>query len=89
MTQHLFRKMAVDSEVESEVFEITDFTTALEWERFISKVEDVLNDWTLIGHYLGKPPEKASSFHLHLELILCHSAPYQNTFGRELISQEC
>uniref|UniRef100_A0A8D0L343 Rab3 GTPase-activating protein catalytic subunit n=1 Tax=Sphenodon punctatus TaxID=8508 RepID=A0A8D0L343_SPHPU len=40
---------------ESEVFEITDFTTASEWERFISKVEEVLNDWKLIGIASGKP----------------------------------
>ncbi|KAF6362063.1 RAB3 GTPase activating protein catalytic subunit 1 [Rhinolophus ferrumequinum] len=50
--------MAADSEPESEVFEITDFTTASEWERFISKVEEVLNDWKLIGNTLGKPLEK-------------------------------
>ncbi|KAK7826688.1 hypothetical protein U0070_007850 [Myodes glareolus] len=50
--------MAADSEPESEVFEITDFTTASEWERFISKVEEVLNDWKLIGNSLGQPLEK-------------------------------
>uniref|UniRef100_A0ABI7YDI6 Rab3 GTPase-activating protein catalytic subunit n=1 Tax=Felis catus TaxID=9685 RepID=A0ABI7YDI6_FELCA len=50
--------MAADSEPESEVFEITDFTTASEWERFISKIEEVLNDWKLIGNSLGKPLEK-------------------------------
>ncbi|NWV59056.1 RB3GP protein, partial [Malurus elegans] len=43
---------------ESEVFEITDFTTASEWERFISKIEEVLNDWKLIGITSGKPLEK-------------------------------
>ena len=81
--------MAVDSECKSEVFEITDFTTALEWERFISKVEEVLNDWKLIRHSLGKPLEKASGFHLCPELIRCHSVPYPNTTGREQVSQEC
>uniref|UniRef100_A0A8C8R4W1 Rab3 GTPase-activating protein catalytic subunit n=1 Tax=Pelusios castaneus TaxID=367368 RepID=A0A8C8R4W1_9SAUR len=50
--------MAADSEPESDVFEITDFTTASEWERFISKVEEVLNDWKLIGISSGKPLEK-------------------------------
>ncbi|XP_067300747.1 rab3 GTPase-activating protein catalytic subunit isoform X1 [Pseudorasbora parva] len=50
--------MAADSDPESEVFEITDFTTASEWERFISRVEEVLNDWKLIGCRFGKPPEK-------------------------------
>ncbi|KAG8432237.1 hypothetical protein GDO86_016757 [Hymenochirus boettgeri] len=50
--------MAADSDPESEVFEITDFTTASEWERFISKVEEVLNDWKLIGESSKKAPEK-------------------------------
>ncbi|XP_051566571.1 rab3 GTPase-activating protein catalytic subunit isoform X2 [Myxocyprinus asiaticus] len=50
--------MAADSDPESEVFEITDFTTASEWERFISRVEEVLNDWKLIGCRVGKPPQK-------------------------------
>ncbi|XP_072274189.1 rab3 GTPase-activating protein catalytic subunit isoform X2 [Pyxicephalus adspersus] len=50
--------MAADSDPESEVFEITDFTTASEWERFISKVEEVLNDWKLIGDSFKKTPEK-------------------------------
>ena len=46
----LLHKMAVNSEPESKVLEITDFTTASEWERFISKVEEILNAWKLIGH---------------------------------------
>ncbi|KTF85694.1 hypothetical protein cypCar_00028496 [Cyprinus carpio] len=50
--------MAADGDPESEVFEITDFTTASEWERFISRVEEVLNDWKLIGSGVGKPLEK-------------------------------
>jgi hypothetical protein len=33
--------MVADSE--SKVVEISDFITALEWERFIAKVEEVLN----------------------------------------------
>ncbi|KAF5890244.1 rab3 GTPase-activating protein catalytic subunit isoform X1, partial [Clarias magur] len=50
--------MAADSDPECEVFEITDFTTASEWERFVSRVEEVLNDWKLISSNVGKPPEK-------------------------------
>ncbi|XP_056889603.1 rab3 GTPase-activating protein catalytic subunit isoform X2 [Takifugu flavidus] len=42
--------MAADSDTESEVFEITDFTTASDWERFVSRVEEVLNEWKLIGN---------------------------------------
>ncbi|EDO49526.1 predicted protein, partial [Nematostella vectensis] len=34
---------------ESEVFEITDFTTASEWERFIARLEEVLHEWMLAG----------------------------------------
>ncbi|KAK7877036.1 hypothetical protein WMY93_032254 [Mugilogobius chulae] len=41
--------MAADDDTETEVFEITDFTTASEWERFVSRLEEVLNDWKLIG----------------------------------------
>ncbi|XP_033871211.3 rab3 GTPase-activating protein catalytic subunit-like isoform X1 [Acipenser ruthenus] len=51
-------KMAADSDPESDVFEITDFTTASGWERFVSKVEEVLNDWKLIGSSVHKPLEK-------------------------------
>ena len=58
--------MMVDIELEPELFEITNFTTASEWERFISKVEEVLNDWKLIGPSLGKPLEKVRSVHLYL-----------------------
>ncbi|XP_051884475.1 rab3 GTPase-activating protein catalytic subunit isoform X2 [Pristis pectinata] len=50
--------MAADSDPESDVFEITDFTTASEWERFVSKIEEVLNDWKLIGSTTSKPLEK-------------------------------
>ncbi|XP_074476552.1 rab3 GTPase-activating protein catalytic subunit isoform X1 [Sebastes fasciatus] len=51
--------MAADSDPESDVFEINDFTTASEWERFVSKVEEVLNDWKLIGSSAGHvTPEK-------------------------------
>ncbi|XP_034042016.1 rab3 GTPase-activating protein catalytic subunit [Thalassophryne amazonica] len=48
--------MAADSEPESEVFEITDFTTASGWERFVSRIEEVLNDWQLIGSSVPKTP---------------------------------
>ncbi|GAV09841.1 hypothetical protein RvY_19316 [Ramazzottius varieornatus] len=31
----------------NEVFEITDFTTASDWERLIARLEDVINEWKL------------------------------------------
>ncbi|KAB0357492.1 hypothetical protein FD754_001648 [Muntiacus muntjak] len=38
------------------------FTSSTTWEaQFISKVEEVLNDWKLIGNSLGKPLEKVRS----------------------------
>lgn len=53
--------MAADNDPESEVFEITDFTTASEWERFVSRVEEVLNEWKLTENYVGKlSPEKGA-----------------------------
>ncbi|XP_074519862.1 rab3 GTPase-activating protein catalytic subunit isoform X2 [Halichoeres trimaculatus] len=53
--------MAADSDPETEVFEITDFTTASEWERFVSRVEEVLNDWKLVGSSAGRfSPEKGA-----------------------------
>ncbi|XP_025765611.1 rab3 GTPase-activating protein catalytic subunit isoform X3 [Oreochromis niloticus] len=59
---HLAGVAKLDSELaqpESEVFEITDFTTASEWERFVSRVEEVLNDWKLTGNTARKvSPEK-------------------------------
>ena len=36
-------------EEDSEVFEITDFTTASDWERFVSKLEEVLHEWKLVS----------------------------------------
>ncbi|CAG0913609.1 unnamed protein product [Notodromas monacha] len=34
---------------ESEVFEICDFTTPTEWERFVARLEEVLHEWQLNG----------------------------------------
>ncbi|CAG5912367.1 unnamed protein product [Menidia menidia] len=50
--------MAAD-DLDSDVFEINDFTTASEWERFVSRVEEVLSDWKLTEASVGKrSPEK-------------------------------
>ncbi|XP_033104847.1 rab3 GTPase-activating protein catalytic subunit-like isoform X2 [Anneissia japonica] len=38
--------MSEESE-DTDVFEITDFTTASEWERFIARLEHILHDWKL------------------------------------------
>ncbi|XP_052237519.1 rab3 GTPase-activating protein catalytic subunit-like isoform X2 [Dreissena polymorpha] len=45
--------MAADDE--GDVFEITDFTTASDWERFISRVEEILHEWKLVTS-TPKPP---------------------------------
>ncbi|ESP04825.1 hypothetical protein LOTGIDRAFT_211630 [Lottia gigantea] len=48
-------------EDESEVFEITDFTTASDWERFIARFEEILHEWKLVNRgYL--PPVKKGDF---------------------------
>ncbi|XP_072180720.1 rab3 GTPase-activating protein catalytic subunit-like [Diadema setosum] len=49
--------MADDVE-ESEVFEITDFTTASEWERFIARLEQVIHDWRLTSTTKWPPLRK-------------------------------
>ncbi|CAG5116376.1 unnamed protein product [Candidula unifasciata] len=36
-------------EDEADVFEITDFTTASEWERFIARLEEILHEWKLVN----------------------------------------
>lgn len=37
------------AEEDGDVFEITDFTTASEWERFIARLEEVLHEWKLVN----------------------------------------
>lgn len=37
------------AEEDGDVFEITDFTTASEWERFIAQLEEVLHEWKLVN----------------------------------------
>ncbi|XP_064598105.1 rab3 GTPase-activating protein catalytic subunit-like [Liolophura sinensis] len=39
--------MAADED--ADVFEITDFTTASEWERFIARFEETLHEWKLVS----------------------------------------
>ncbi|XP_048577238.1 rab3 GTPase-activating protein catalytic subunit isoform X2 [Nematostella vectensis] len=50
---------------ESEVFEITDFTTASEWERFIARLEEVLHEWMLAGgsHRTSSTSVGSTAFH--------------------------
>ncbi|KAL3864829.1 hypothetical protein ACJMK2_006481 [Sinanodonta woodiana] len=51
--------MAADDD--GEVFEITDFTTASEWERFIARVEEILHEWKLVNCE-PKPPAKKGEY---------------------------
>ncbi|XP_014777563.1 rab3 GTPase-activating protein catalytic subunit [Octopus bimaculoides] len=39
--------MAADDD--ADVFEITDFTTASDWERFIARLEEILHEWRLVN----------------------------------------
>lgn len=54
----LLCKLTAKSKPESYMVGIKDFTTASELERPISKLEEVLNDWKLVGNSLGNPLEK-------------------------------
>jgi len=46
------------SDEDSDVFEITDFTTASEWERFIARLEEILHEWKLISLSHSLPLDK-------------------------------
>ncbi|KAG8201721.1 hypothetical protein JTE90_012782 [Oedothorax gibbosus] len=48
----------MSSEEEQDVFEITDFTTASEWERFISRIEEVFHEWKLPQRNFFAPLKK-------------------------------
>lgn len=39
-------KMTEDAE-DHEIFDINDFTTASDWERFIVRIEEIINEWKL------------------------------------------
>ncbi|XP_013395929.1 rab3 GTPase-activating protein catalytic subunit-like [Lingula anatina] len=43
---------------EPEVFEITDFTTASEWERFIARIEELIHEWKLTSPVSLSPLKK-------------------------------
>ncbi|XP_035220404.1 rab3 GTPase-activating protein catalytic subunit-like [Stegodyphus dumicola] len=48
----------MSSEEDQEVFEITDFTTASDWERFIARIEEVFHEWKLPQHTSVQPLKK-------------------------------
>ncbi|XP_023243587.1 rab3 GTPase-activating protein catalytic subunit-like [Centruroides sculpturatus] len=48
----------MSSEEEQDVFEITDFTTASEWERFIARIEEIIHEWKLVSSATVQPPLK-------------------------------
>ncbi|XP_021364104.1 rab3 GTPase-activating protein catalytic subunit-like, partial [Mizuhopecten yessoensis] len=49
--------MAADED--ADVFEITDFTTASEWERFVARLEEILHEWKLVSVQSRHPVTKA------------------------------
>ncbi|XP_076118047.1 rab3 GTPase-activating protein catalytic subunit-like isoform X3 [Mytilus galloprovincialis] len=46
------------SDEDADVFEITDFTTASDWERFIARLEEVLHEWKLVNNKPKAPAAK-------------------------------
>lgn len=54
----LLCKLIVKSKFEFYMVGIKDFIIVLELERFILKFEEVLNDWKLVGNFLGNFLEK-------------------------------
>ena len=52
------RDSMISVEDEADVFEITDFTTASDWERFIARLEEILHEWKLVNHKPHPPAMK-------------------------------
>ncbi|GFS18446.1 rab3 GTPase-activating protein catalytic subunit [Elysia marginata] len=52
------RDSMISVEDEADVFEITDFTTASDWERFIARLEEILHEWKLVNHKPRPPAMK-------------------------------
>ena len=52
------RDSMISVEDEADVFEITDFTTASDWERFIARLEEILHEWKLVNHEPRPPAMK-------------------------------
>ncbi|XP_077997168.1 rab3 GTPase-activating protein catalytic subunit-like [Glandiceps talaboti] len=69
--------MSALSNQESEVFEITDFTTASEWERFIARIEEVIHDWKLTS-VKRRPPIKKGEFTTGIWDEKCESVRFAN-----------
>lgn len=41
--------MSDEAAEEHEIFDINDFTTASDWERFIVQIEEIINEWKLLS----------------------------------------
>ncbi|RUS82511.1 hypothetical protein EGW08_009725 [Elysia chlorotica] len=52
------RHSLISVEDEADVFEITDFTTASDWERFVARLEEILHEWKLVNHKPHPPAMK-------------------------------
>ncbi|XP_052673604.1 rab3 GTPase-activating protein catalytic subunit-like isoform X1 [Crassostrea angulata] len=50
--------MAADED--ADVFEITDFTTASDWERYVARLEEVLHEWKLVNSNPLPPAPRGS-----------------------------
>jgi hypothetical protein len=59
------KKGGEDAE-DHEIFDIIDFTTASDWERFIVQIEELINEWKL--NSLDKKPSDYVNFLLFLNI---------------------
>ncbi|XP_037547652.1 rab3 GTPase-activating protein catalytic subunit [Nematolebias whitei] len=84
--------MPADDDPESEVFEITDFTTASEWERFVSRVEEVLTDWRLTENSVENRASKKGEYTSGIweeESKDIHFADFKFYITHHFLKQEC
>ncbi|KAK2560352.1 Rab3 GTPase-activating protein catalytic subunit [Acropora cervicornis] len=68
--------MADGDEVD-EVFEITDFTTSSEWERFAARLEQLLIEWKLDGTNKKKSTSKGKELFNNFEKIKLNPIPHK------------
>ena len=49
-------------EAATEIFEIEDFTSPTDWERFVAQVEHLIREWGLSNDRAGASPEEVSKW---------------------------
>lgn len=63
------KKPDVEDAEDHEIFDINDFTTASDWERFVVQIEELINEWKLNASNTEFNPDQANNNLLNDVLI--------------------